>query len=113
MKNSDDGAPNRKCTVLGCGCLLSPFLLLLLLIVGSTGYNNFRLWRFEQHFAALSHPPQSKFIERKKAVGLFGNGNHCDFFVAELRSFSGSQHNIRNFYHPIRIIVPNRADDGF
>ncbi len=111
MKKPDDGASNRKSTLLRCGCLLSPFLLLLLLFVGTTLYNNFRLWRFERNFAALSHPPQSKFVARTNEVGLFGNGNHCDFLVAEVRSFTGSRKAVRNFYRSTRIAVPNSADD--
>lgn len=113
MKNPDDGAPNRKSTLLGCGCLLSPFLLLFGLFLLTPLYNNFRLLKLEQNFAAMSHLPLSKFVARTKDVGLFGNGNHCDFFVAELRSFSGSPNAARKFYESIRVAVPNNADEDF
>ncbi|MBW3637700.1 MAG: hypothetical protein KY445_14740 [Armatimonadetes bacterium] len=112
MKNRGDGARNSKSALLGCGCLLSPFLLLFVLVFGTTLYNNFRLWNFERNFAAISHPPQTKFIARTKEVGLFGNGNHCDFLVAEVRSFIGSPNAVRNFYKSTRIAVPNDLDDG-
>lgn len=112
MKNPDDGTPNRKSTLLGCGCLLSPFLLILGLFLLTPIYNNFRLQRFERNFAALPHPTPSQFIKRQKAMGLIaGNGNHCDFFVAELRSHSQDQQKIRDFYNSARVAVPNCAED--
>lgn len=72
------------------------------------GFNSFRLWRLERDFAALAHPVESKFLKRQKMVGLVaGNGNHCDFFVAELHSHDGNQQKTREFYRSIRVAVPN------
>lgn len=113
MRNPDDGTPNRKSTLWGWGCLLSPFLLILGLFLLTPLYNNFRLRQFERNFAAMAHPPQSKFVARTQEVGLFGNGNHCDFFVAELRSSSSSQNTIRKFYQSTRVAVPNSVDEDF
>jgi hypothetical protein len=71
------------------------------------------LWQFERRFGAISHPPQSKLVARTHEIGLFGNGNHCDFLVAEVRSFNGSSNGVRNFYRKTRVAVPNRADNGY
>ncbi len=85
---------------------LSPFLLTPL-------YNNLRLSAFERRFASLTHIPDSEFIARTQDIGLFGNGNHCDFFVAELRSSPRSQNAVRRFYESTRVAVPNSANDDF
>jgi hypothetical protein len=110
MKKPDDGKPNRKSARLGCGCLMSPFLLLVVLGFGTPFYNNSRMSRLERNFAGLSHPASSQFLRREKFIGLIGNGNHCDFVVAELRSYSKTGQ-IRSAYAASRLAVPNDADD--
>ncbi|MDQ3814525.1 MAG: hypothetical protein M3347_11310 [Armatimonadota bacterium] len=72
--------------------LISPFFIHPLL-------NNRRLRQVENSFAQLKHPAQSTLVRRVSDVGLLiGNSNHCDFFVGELRSYTGTQQQILNFY---------------
>ena len=47
----------------------------------------------------IEHPPGTSRVRVKKKVGLLiGNGNHCDYFVGELRTFSGADDAVIAFY---------------
>lgn len=97
---------------------LGPFATILSLVILSLLYflvwgvpiHDFRLWMLERNFkrAALYHPPESIFLEKKKYLG--GPHDHgslqCDFFVGEFRSAPLSRESIRQAYqdHFIRSI---------
>jgi hypothetical protein len=83
----------------GCIAGLVVLALFILPFVIHPLLNNRRLSQVENSFARLNHPAQSTLVKRVSAVGLLiGNSNHCDFFVGELRSYTGTQQLVRNFY---------------
>ncbi|MGC4119002.1 MAG: hypothetical protein QM765_31420 [Myxococcales bacterium] len=54
--------------------------------LGDMLMNEVRLGRLERSFAALQDPAGTERIRLESRVGLLsGNGNHCDYFVGELR----------------------------
>jgi hypothetical protein len=67
------------------------------------------LWQLQRSIATLSNPPNTKLIASAKDIGLLvGNGNHCDYFVAQLRSYpaSISSKQIQEFYKNTKIWNP-------
>ena len=64
--------------------------------------NDWTLWQNGGALQSLSHPTGTMRLGMARKVGLLaGNGNHCDFFSGEVRSFAGthlSAHQIRAFY---------------
>jgi hypothetical protein len=93
----------------GCfGLVLLPILPFIVV----TQLNNWRLNQLESEFAALSHPPNSKYVARFNDIGNFGNGNHLDFLVTELRVKTGDGQ-IGEFYKGKTVPIPNAADDDF
>ena len=91
---------------IGCGCAV--LFLLALPFVGHSLINDFKLHHFRASFARLPHPPGTTLVRRVSDVGLLaGNGNHCDFFVGELRTYTGSEDSIVRFYSPKSVWSPN------
>ena len=43
------------------------------------------LAQLAREYRAVVHPP-SRPVAFEQELGVFGNGNHCDYFVGELRS---------------------------
>ena len=69
--------------------------------------NNLNLWRLERSFAAIRHPPATEPIRSEGRVGLLsGNGNHCDYFVGELRAFQGAFSALSDAYSGARVFDP-------
>jgi hypothetical protein len=99
--------PDAKSNRLTLGCFLSPLILLILFAVSTVQFNNFQLRQVANRFMAIEHPTNSASVALKTAVGLFGNGNHCDLFVAELRTFNSSKNAVRSSYTSTRVIVSN------
>lgn len=65
------------------------------------------LAEMEESLRAIAHPDGTESVKVEKAVGLLiGCGNHRDFFVGELRTFSGNRDEIRAFYAGITIHNP-------
>ena len=61
--------------------------------------NNLQLRRYERAFGNLGHPSATTVIASRSAVGLLsGNSNHCDFFVGEMRRYSGDPHRVLAYY---------------
>lgn len=57
------------------------------------------LWRVAQRFEHLHHPAGSTLISETKNLGLLsGNGNHCDYLVAQLRTSGLKASEIASFY---------------
>lgn len=86
--------------VLLLALIVSPFIIHPL-------SNNRKLAHVERSFARVRHPAQSKLIKRLSDVGLLiGNSNHCDFFVGELRSYTGTKQVIANSYRIATVWSP-------
>lgn len=83
-------------TLVGC-------FLCTLLLFGDAVSHDLTLRAHEAEFKAMAHPPDTTLVARKSRVGLLaGNGNHCDYFVGELRTYSGPQEAISAFYDGYR-----------
>ena len=79
------------CLIL-CAILLFPFARDVLL-------HDYALHRYSQVFQRINHPANTSPVFYKKYVGLIsGNGNHCNYFVGELRRYSGDRQAISSFY---------------
>lgn len=76
-------------------------LLLLGVVLSPCGQNELTLLRRRRAFEAIVHPPGSVLLREASAVGLLeGNGNHCDFFVGQLRAAPLSREALRRAYPP-------------
>jgi hypothetical protein len=61
--------------------------------------HEYQLFQESRIFRQIKHPPGSSRVAFKQHLGLFfGNGNHCDFFIGEIRRYSGDQQAIKSFY---------------
>ncbi len=79
------------------------FVLFVVFFAGCIGVgrlsNNIGLQKLSAQFESISHPVNSKPLERMTDIGILaGNGNHCDFIVAELRKYEGSRDDIEQAY---------------
>lgn len=69
--------------------------------------NDLELEAIEKVFNGLPHPPGSELMSRRSRVGLlFGNGNHCDFFIGEIRRHLGTAEQITNHYKVLSLSNP-------
>jgi len=76
-------------------------------LFGATLLHNWNLMQLDKSFGRVVHPQQTAHLSSVNEVGLLiGNGDHCDFFVGHLRSFTGSRKNIQNFYSKSKIWNP-------
>ena len=74
-------------------------LLLPALFTGCPLINNGKLWRLQRSLATLAHPQGTSPLKEVQEVGnLSGTGNHIDFFVGQVRTYSGPKESIRAFY---------------
>jgi hypothetical protein len=104
-----------------CGCRMSrerwmlllflltclPVVTLVVFVLGDVWGNSAALRRFQSQFATVSHPTNTRLITGRACVGLLvGNGNHCDFFVGELRAFSGDWDHVEKGYMGQAIVSP-------
>jgi hypothetical protein len=70
--------------------------------------NNRKLYKFERSFTALKHQPGTTSIKQASRVGLLvGNGDHCDYFVGEIRTYSGNPKSIGTFYSTTTLPSPH------
>jgi hypothetical protein len=80
-----------SCLIL-CAAFLFPFAKDGLL-------HDYALYRYARAFRRLHHPANTTPISYKKYVGhITGNGNHCNYFVGELRRYTGDRQVIESFY---------------
>lgn len=85
----------RPCCI-GCVGLLVLATVPLWLYVFSHDWN---LWRFRREFARLEHPRATKMIARSSELGLLiAASNHIDYFVGQMRSYTGPRVAIRRYY---------------
>jgi hypothetical protein len=63
--------------------------------------HDLKLVQVKKQYRALSHPAASRAIAFEADLGLLeGNGNHCDYFVGELRATKVPLANVRLAYGP-------------
>jgi hypothetical protein len=73
--------------------------------------HNRKLNRMFASLKLLEHPADTEHVLDRKNVGLLiGNGNHCDYFVAELRKYNGDREVVLEWYEDETITGPNRKD---
>jgi hypothetical protein len=79
-------------------------LPLVLLFTAEIPLHNWNLWRFEKALTAVRHPRQTKPVRLVSDVGNFeATGNQCEYFAAELRSYTGTRQSIEKFYRDLTI----------
>lgn len=84
-------------------CLVA-CVIVLAPVIGDTIAHDRKLRRYQAALRDAPHPGDTLLVSAEKRVGLFvGNGNHCDYFVGELRQYSGSRQEIEEFYAGISI----------
>jgi hypothetical protein len=80
-----------SCSIL-CAAFLFPFVKDSLL-------HDYAFYQETQAFRRLKHPAGTSLVSSKKFLGLYlGNGNHCDYFLGELRRYSSDEQTIKAFY---------------
>jgi len=50
------------------------------------------------NFRSIKHPHGTIMVAEREAMGLFGNGNHCDFFVGQIRTYTGTNKDLKLAY---------------
>ena len=53
---------------------------------------------FVENFKSIEHPAGTIMVAERDSMGLFGNGNHCDFFVGQIRSYTGAKEELKGAY---------------
>jgi hypothetical protein len=74
--------------------------------LGDACRNDWNCWRLAREVSGIPHPPGTSALAARREVGLFGNGNHCDFFAGELRRFEGGREEIERFYRSVTVQNP-------
>jgi hypothetical protein len=82
---------------------------------GSMLSHQLKLLDAARYFARVPHPPGTVKVDAYQEIGLlYGNGNHCDIFVGEMRTYNGDQSAIKNFYqqsqYDVGVIFPENGD---
>lgn len=92
------------------GLLLIPLVTLclavggtscFLIVISASSYvaNNRVLNEYENSFRATKHPPNTSAVTLQSRVTRpTGNGQHCFYFVGELRRYQGTRASIQAFY---------------
>jgi hypothetical protein len=61
--------------------------------------HEYDLFRYSQEFRNLDHPAGTSSVAYKAFVGhITGNGNPCNYFVGNLRRYTGERQAIEAFY---------------
>ena len=106
-------ALNRKSIIIWSAAL-AILLLSCFITPGCPIFVHDRMLR--QHcrkYRAVTHPTFTQRVKYYRELGLLiGNGNHCDLFVGELRSYTGSQRQLlthyaaQSFWSPLQHRLP-------
>ncbi len=89
---------------------------MVMLLLGAVAYflvypiavHNYQLWNSGRSVDALSHPPGTERVQKYAQVGLlFGNGNHTDFWIKEIRSCKGDFLSIQRHYDRQQVVFPH------
>lgn len=90
-----------------CGCLFILIVIAAVLMWLPRIYHDMNLSSFNKSFKSLKHPANTSLIKHHKEVGLLiGNSDHIDYFIGELRSYSGTKNDIKKFYRSQTIQNP-------
>ena len=57
-------------------------------------------------------PEQTRLVSRDKYVGLTGNSNHCDYFVAQTMETALPLAEIKRYYADVIFLPPGGRNDG-
>ena len=80
----------RWITIITGLVLVGILTVFLFPIIRDSLIHNLRLSRMKRLLDEISHPDNTEYIFSRSVLGLLaGNGNHCDYFVGEMRSFKG------------------------
>jgi hypothetical protein len=84
-------------------------IVVFAVIIGSCSapylLHDYALTRVRHEYRQIKHPTSSSGLETVSQVGLLiGNGNHCDYFVGEIRESDEPADQIREYY--ARFSVP-------
>jgi hypothetical protein len=61
--------------------------------------HDYALYRYAREFRQMAHPADTTLVSYKTALGLItGNGNHCNYFIGELRRYNGDKQALLSFY---------------
>ncbi len=92
------------------------FLLVFIFVSGHyvEGYFNSRaLGDFARQLNSRGHPDGTKELTSWAKIGvLFGNGNHCDFSVGQVRQYEGEADRVADFYHRMPLKYPGGGTTG-
>lgn len=90
--------PRRKLICSRTGCLVVVIIISIVLWFGIFSHD-WNLLLLRRNYAKLKHPSGTHIIAENSKLGLLiANSNHIDYFVGELRSYTGSRSDIRRFY---------------
>jgi hypothetical protein len=105
-------ALTRKQKTLGCVALAMLSLGLVLYVLWTQLFiHDWYLWHFSRSFSRVAHPAASRHIKSYRKLGLLiAHGNHIDLFSGELRSYTGSQQQVVDWYASQR--VPSQLAPG-
>lgn len=84
----------------GCGVAVSVLVLCLLCILWFGIFeHDYRLWRMGRTFAGVQHPAGTRHVKSYRQLGLLiADSNHVDYFVGELRTYTGSREDVIRRY---------------
>jgi hypothetical protein len=97
------------------GCLALFVVLIVsctLLVWVPQLYNNWQLGRFANNLFEYPLPPDTQIISQYAEVGLFGNGNHCDFEVRQVMITKLSKTEIDAYYNSVVFPSVNNHNEG-
>ncbi|HEY9885459.1 MAG TPA: hypothetical protein V6C98_17780 [Thermosynechococcaceae cyanobacterium] len=83
-------------------CLAVGGTLFLLIVMSANSYlaNNRVLSEYENDLRATEHPTNtSSVMVQSRVTRSPGNGQHCFYFVGELRRYQGTRASIQTFYN--------------
>ena len=80
--------------------------------------NDIKLKKMDIQLSQIKHPVGTSLISTRGAIGvLWGNSDHCDFYVGEMRQFDSNRQKVLDFYHDpdinIAFIENKTMPDGF
>lgn len=88
-----------------CTCCLPTFWL-------PQWINDRQLAQFAENLYRLPLPPKTQIVSRTAEVGLFGNGNHCDFIVTQTMITELTRDQIERYYNDVELPPVNDNNTG-
>lgn len=87
--------------------ILAVWSALPVLCFGYPLSHNWNLWRLRNSLASVHHPAGTSSLKFVQDVGnLTGTSNHIDYFVGEVRTYSGSKIQVKSFYSGLKVWNP-------